>query len=304
MGLAGLSPALVQQAVDDGKFCRAASFPMPVVADILRYGAPVGSRIVYSPVAPRCMDIARRQIVALENSGRSFASGTVFVAGELSGGRGRFRRSWYAPAGGLWLVAVLVNTLLPASAALYSLAAGVACCETVRHYGIAARLKWVNDVLADGRKLAGILVESMRGPRYGEEYILLGIGLNVNNCDFPPELTKQAGSMAQFMGGPLDLSQVGARLLADLVWNIGLLHFVEAKQLAGLEPAAGTMHPLLESWRHLSDTPGRRVRFGFNAISSPQFTAQALDIDQTGALVMRLDDGSTITENSGEIIYE
>ncbi|NOX26299.1 MAG: biotin--[acetyl-CoA-carboxylase] ligase [Deltaproteobacteria bacterium] len=299
-----MSPALVQQAVGDGKLWRAASFPARAVTDILRYGAPVGSRIIYSPAAQRCMDIARQQIVAAESAGRSFASGTVFVAGELSGGKGRFRRSWYAPAGGLWLVTVLVNTLLPESAALYSLAAGVACCETVRHYGIAARIKWVNDILAGGRKLAGILVESMRGPRYGEEYILLGIGLNVNNCDFPPELTNQAGSMAQFMGGPLDLRQVGARLLADLAWNIGLLHFVEAKQLAGLGPVAGSMHPLLKSWRHLSDTLGRRVRFGFNAIANPQFAAQALDIDQTGALVMRLDDGSTITENSGEIVYE
>jgi BirA family biotin operon repressor/biotin-[acetyl-CoA-carboxylase] ligase len=297
-----LSPALVQQAVHTGKSRRTASFPAPAVAGITRYGAPVGHRIVYLPAAPRCMDIARQQIAAAEKADRSFASGTVFVAGELSGGKGRFQRSWHAPAGGLWLVTVLVNTLLPENAALYSLAAGVACCETVRNYGIAARIKWVNDVLVGSRKLAGILVESMRGPRYGEEYILLGMGLNVNNLDFPPELTSQAASMAQFLDGPLDLSRVGAQLLADLAWNIGLLHFAEAEQLAN--PEAADMHPLLKSWRQLSDTLGRRVRFGFNVVASPQFAARAIDIDKSGALIMRLDDGSTITENSGEIVYE
>ncbi len=303
--LAGLSPDLVRQALRHKVSCQTASFTKDAVADITRYGLPIGSEIEYLPETQRCMDVARQRIVAAENAGQSFATGSVFLAGSLSGGQGRFRRSWHAPVGGLWLVIVLVNTLLPANSALYSMAAGVACCETVRHFGITAHVKWVNDVLAGGRKLAGILVESMRGPCHGEEYVLVGIGLNVNNCEFPPELTRQAGAMAQFLSKPLDLTRVGAQLLADLAWNIGLLHYVEAEQLAagGGEFAMDNKHPVLESWRALSDTPGRRVRFGFNAIASPQFNAQALDVDHSGGLIMRLDDGSTITENSGEIIY-
>lgn len=305
MGLADLCPLLVRQAAQNGIDSRQSSFSQDVTQDIYRYGAPIGSRIEYLSEAERCMDVAKKHIVACEEEGRSFATGTVFIAGQLSGGKGRFRRSWHAPAGGIWLVTVLVNTLLPESAALYSLAAGVACCETVRHYGISAKIKWVNDVLAGGRKLAGILVESMRGPLYGEEYILIGIGLNVNNCNFPPELAGLAGSMAMFCDDELDLTLVGARLLADLGWNIGLLHFVERQQLAAGEQEAGTeaRHPLLDSWRALSDTIGRRVCFGFNAVASPQFTASAVDIDRQGGLIMRLDDGCLVTENSGEIIY-
>lgn len=297
MGLVDLSPALVKQAANRVR-------PFHAATDILRYGAPIGSHIEYLPAAERCMAVARQRICEVEKAGQSFATGTVFVAGELSNSKGRFQRSWHAPAGGLWLVTVVVNTLLPQNSALYSLAAGVACCETVRHFGIAAQIKWVNDILAGGRKIAGILAETMRGPRYGEEYVLLGIGLNVNNCDFPPELAGQAGSMVQFLDKPLDLALVGAQLLADLSWNIGLLHFVENEQLTAVgDENSDGKHPLLEAWRSMSDTPGRRVRFGFNAISNPQFTAQALDIDQTGGLVMRLDDGSIITENSGEIVY-
>jgi len=305
VGLADLCPFLVRQAAQNRIDSRQSGFPQDIAQEIYRYGAPIGSRIEYLFEAERCMNVAKERIAACEEEGRSFATGTVFIAGELTGGLGRFHRSWYAPPGGIWLVTVLVNTLLPASAALYSLAAGVACCETVRHYGIPAKLKWVNDVLAGGRKLAGILVESMRGPRYGEEYILLGIGLNVNNSDFPPELAGRAGAMAMFCDGELDLAQVGARLLADLGWNIGLLHFAERQQLAagGLEEAAEARHPLLDSWRALSDTLGRRVCFGFNVIASPQFTASTVDIDRRGGLIMRLEDGSLVTENSGEIIY-
>ncbi len=305
MGLASLTPELVRQAVENNDFSLTRLSPELSCdgrAAVLRYGAPIGSRIEYLPEAERCMDVARQRIVEAENAGESFATGIVYLAGELSAGKGRFRRTWYAPSGGLWLVTVLVNTLLPENAALYSMAAGVACCQTVRHYGITAHIKWVNDVLAGGRKLAGILVESMRGPVYGEEYILLGIGLNVNNCNFPPELENQAGAMAQFVSEPLDLVKVGAQLLADLSWNIGLLHYAEAEQLAGLERDS-KIHPMIKSWRDLTDTLGRRVKFGFNAISNPQFTAHAIDIDENGGLIMQLDDGNIITENSGEIVY-
>ncbi|VAW39990.1 hypothetical protein MNBD_DELTA03-1271, partial [hydrothermal vent metagenome] len=230
----------------------------------------------------------------------SFPDGMTFIAGELTAGQGRFSRAWHAPAGGLWLVTVIVNTLLPSSSVLYPLAAGVACCETVRHYGLNATLKWVNDVQAGGRKLAGILLETKRGPRYGEEYVLIGIGLNVNNRDFPPPLAGLASSMAILTGADFDLGQMAARLLANLAWNIGLLRFEENKRLKTGEEAP---HPMLNVWRQLSDTLGRKVRFGFNAVSSPQFSARAVDLAPDGGLVMRLADGRLITENSGEILY-
>jgi len=268
---------------------------------ICRSGLSIASVIEYKSTAERCMALAQERITASEEADISFPDGATFIAGELTAGQGRFRRSWYAPAGGLWLVTVIVNTLLPSSSVLYPLAAGVACCETVRHYGLNATLKWVNDVQAGGRKLAGILLETMRGPRYGEEYILIGIGLNVNNRDFPPPLQGLASSMAVLTGAGFDLGQVAARLLANLAWNIGLLRFEENKRLLAGEEE--TPHPTLKVWRQLSDTIGRKVRFGFNAVSSPQFTARAVDLAPDGGLVMRLTDGRLITENSGEILY-
>jgi len=299
----GLITAAYQKARSSEASLRP-STPPATVAAILRFGAMVGCEIEHLPQARRCMDLAREQILACEGEGRSFPSGRVIIADQLTSGKGRFLRHWYAPVGGVWMVLTLVNTLLPKHAALLSLAAGVACCETARHFEVQATVKWVNDVLVNQRKLAGILIETMAGPQSGEDYVLMGIGLNVNNRSFAPELRDTATSMADCAGHPFDLLEVTASLLAKLSWNIGLLHQVEAEHLAaGLDEDEAPSHPLIESWRALSDTVGRRVRFGFNVAQAPQFTAQVTAIDNRGRLVMRLADGQVVCENSGEIAY-
>ncbi|MDZ7641376.1 MAG: biotin--[acetyl-CoA-carboxylase] ligase [Desulfurivibrio sp.] len=280
--------------------------PASMVEEVLAYGAVVGSRVEFCGRLPSCLDYARTLIRDDEAAGRSFASGRVLIASELEAGRGRFARPWHAPAGGLWLTMVLVNTLLPQHARFYPLAAGVAVAETLRSFGIPAHLKWVNDILVNGRKIAGMLLETDHGLVRREEYVLLGIGLNVNNGDFPPDLQELAVSMRQVVGRKLDLKQVAARLLVKLRWQLGLLHYIEARQLAAEgdsgEPPAD--HPLLASWRELSDCLGRRVLFGFNVQQQPQYEAVVEDIDPAGGLVMRLvADGRRVIEYAGEIQY-
>lgn len=278
--------------------------PPESAAVILRYGAMVGAEIEHLGQAPRCMDLARARILACEHSGCSVASGRVLIADELTAGKGRFQRSWHAPVGGVWLVLTLVNTLLPEHAALYPLAAGVACCEALRRYGLNATVKWVNDVQLNGRKVAGILTETMRGLNSGEEYLLIGIGVNVNNSEFAPELRPYAASMVEFSGHPLDLTEVTASLLATLSWNIGLLHHAEALALDGDRGVDDDRpHPLIEAWRAVSDTIGRRVRYGFNVAEQVHYLAKVTGIDNRGRLLMRLDDGQVVCENGGEIVY-
>jgi BirA family biotin operon repressor/biotin-[acetyl-CoA-carboxylase] ligase len=113
-------------------------------------------------------------------------NGTLVTAGAQSGGRGRQGRSWVAPPGR----ALLCSLVIRDPSRLLPLAAGVAVAELV---GEAARLKWPNDVLLDGRKVAGILVEG----RAQEHWAVLGIGLNValREQDFPPELRERAGTL-------------------------------------------------------------------------------------------------------------
>jgi len=261
------------------------------------------------------MDHAWSLIREYENDNRSFPSGLVIVANRLTDGRGRFKRFWFAPEGGLWMTVVLVNTLLPVSSGLYTLATGAAAGEAIREEYSGARVKWVNDVHAGGRKICGILTETRRGPVSGEEYILLGIGINVNNEEFPPELEGLAVSLKQLLGREVDIDRLAVRFLAKLAWNIGLLHFEENRLLA--ESGADSLtdpdefaslpgsrnHLLVENWLSLSDTLGRRVLFGYDVQREPMFEGVSEGLGAAGNLLIRLPDGNLVSRNSGEIIY-
>ena len=132
-----------------------------------------------------------RQIDSTNERARELAAagaphGTLVTAAEQSAGRGRQGRRWTAPPGRALLCSLLIRDpprLLP-------LAAGVAVADVA---GAPARVKWPNDVLVDGLKVAGILVEG----RPQERWAVLGIGLNValREEDFPPELVGRAGTL-------------------------------------------------------------------------------------------------------------
>ena len=281
-------------------------YPAEVVEAVYRYGAPVGSTIYHLPQAERLMPLARQWINEAEASGRSCPSGMVFLADELTDGRGRFQRSWHAPPGGLWLTLVMANTLLPESMRLYPLAAGMACCEAIRGYGLDARLKWVNDVHVAGRKICGVLCESFTSATFAEEYVLVGVGLNINNLAFPSELTASAVSMKEILGHDTELAGFAARLLAKFAWSFGLLCHDEAQQLAA-DNGSGADLPeslLLAAWRELSDSVGRKVWFGFDVQQQPQYRAEVVGIAPDGGIVLRhLESGIEVVEHSGELLY-
>jgi len=310
-----LTPDYIQKLIDTEEVLyRSGDFTPEAIESVLRYGAVAGSVIEHRPRISRGGDLARQFILAAEEKNESFHSGTVILADEMLASKGRFKRYWHAPVGGLWLTLVLANTLLPESSFLLPLAAGVACCEVIRHYNIQAHIKWVNDTLVDNRKISGILTETFTGPRFGEEYVLIGIGINVNNDLFPPELGDRATSMKSCLGHEIDLAEATARLLAKLRWNIGLLFYAEEKHLekhggialsdgAESEKMSSEEHPLLHRYKNLSDIFNRRVLFGFNVQTDPQFEARIIGLDNSGGLILKLADSSTIIQHSGEIVY-
>ena len=269
--------------------------PSLPVAEIFRYGAIIGAQCHYVAKGHSCRAQARHLINDQEQAGLSVASGLLIGAGELSASTGRFQRYWHAPAGGLWLTVLLVNTLSPTLARLLPLMAGLACCQTVRHFGLPASLKWVNDVLVHGRKVVGVLTESFRSDVSGEEYVLLGIGLNVNNRHFPSELTGLASSMATEAGHDFDLPLVACDLLAKLRWYYGLLVYLDEQQ-------QGESSLFMEFYRHSCDSVGRQVRYGFDVQQKPLYQAQVAAIADDGSLVLQLADG-VIHESGGEIVY-
>ena len=178
--------------------------------------------------------------------------GDVFVADFQSAGRGRLDHRWLAPPGvNLMFSAVLdVAGREPAEVATLPLAVGLAVAQAIAALSAwqaspHLSIKWPNDVLADGRKLSGILCE-----RNGDA-VIAGVGLNVNQTEFAPELVARAVSLAQLAGRPLDRAAVLEAVLKSLAavharWcaeGFAALH----AELAALDHLAGREVSILQT---------------------------------------------------------
>ena len=272
---------------------------------IARYGAFVGSEIRVYPALDRAMDQARLHISSCEKNGISVSSGGLILAETLRSCKGRFQRSWHAPLGGLWGCLFLADTFLPVFRNIIPLIPGIACCEALHQEGATdAAIRWVNDVLVDGRKQAGFLVEGFSSPVHHEQYHLLGFGLNVNNDSFPEELEDSATSLAMILGKEFDLASFALSFFAKMRWYIGLLFYEEKQWLdQGGRGEYDTEHPILSHWLALSDTVGKRVRFGYDVMQNPQYEALVTGVTRDGGLILAHDDGGESIERSGELRY-
>ncbi|MCI5130237.1 MAG: biotin--[acetyl-CoA-carboxylase] ligase, partial [Candidatus Electrothrix sp. EH2] len=151
--------------------------------------------------------------------------------------------------------------------------------------------------------LAGVLCTTVRSPG-GEQYHLIGIGINGNNQLFPEDIRDNATCLASELSRKIVLAELTGCLLAELQWMIGLLHYDEAQALEEDKSCEeGRNSLLLAVWRELCDTPGRRVEYGFDVQQQPLYQGIVREIDPWGGLVMELADGSSVTEYSGEIVY-
>jgi BirA family biotin operon repressor/biotin-[acetyl-CoA-carboxylase] ligase len=152
------------------------------------------------------------------------AEGAVAVADEQTAGRGRLGRSWHAPPGTSILVSVMLRpTVTPARLPELSLVAGGAVAEAIAEVtGLEPAIKFPNDVLLDGRKVAGILAESSEGR------VVLGIGVNANQTEdeLPSGTETEPTSLRLQLGKPVDRPQLLAAILARLeraygAWTTG-----------------------------------------------------------------------------------
>jgi BirA family biotin operon repressor/biotin-[acetyl-CoA-carboxylase] ligase len=205
---------------------------------------------------------------ARELAGAGAPHGTLVTAGEQSAGRGRQGRTWSAPR----RRALLCSLILRDPPRLLPLLAGVAVAEVADLAGTQAQVKWPNDVLIEGRKVAGILVEG----RPQERWAVLGIGLNValRAEDFPPELRDTAATLG------LEPEAVEPTL--------AVLLEVLATWLARPPEVA------LAAVRRRDALHGRPISW-----SSGEGTADG--IDQDGRLMVRSSDGRRVTLDAGEV---
>lgn len=209
---------------------------------------------------------------------------TVVGADAQTAGRGREGRSWLSPVGGLYL-SVLLRPPGPLVSRL-PLAAGVAVAEAVEEHGTRAELKWPNDVLVDGRKLAGILAEAASGTD-GVEWVVLGIGLNValDERALGPDLRGRVASLAPVDGRPPRVASLAASLLARLrVWYDAL---------------AASPSGVVGAWRERAvDWWGERVEARAGGES---LLGRLVGLDEEGALILVTDAGVRRRVLSGDV---
>jgi BirA family transcriptional regulator, biotin operon repressor / biotin---[acetyl-CoA-carboxylase] ligase len=200
--------------------------------------------------------------------------GCLVVSDYQRAGKGRLGRSWFAPPGQSLLFTLILRPQLDSSRlGLINLAAAVGLCQVLSDRGVPASIKWPNDVLTDGRKLAGVLSE-----RKGDA-VCLGVGINVNVERFPDELGSIGTSLLLATGRRFDR----ADLLAGFLRRFGALY-------------ADRLSAVPEAFRRWCTTLGMPVRVN---LAERTVEGTALDIDDSGELI--LDTGEVI--NAGDVVH-
>lgn len=229
------------------------------------------------------------QAVAHRLAQQGEPEGAVVIAEQQSGGRGRWGRSFFSPPGGLWFSLILRPPLQPQAALTLTLMAGVAVAEAIRALGpLDVALKWPNDLLMGGRKVAGMLGEMIAEVDV-LRYVVLGIGVNVNvkASAFPPDLKDIATSLSHELGREVSRSDFLCRVLEHFENHYSLL--------LGRGPRA-----VLDAWRSLPNMLGSTV-----SAETPEGLVQgvALDIDDQGALLVQTGSGETVRVLAGDVHF-
>jgi BirA family biotin operon repressor/biotin-[acetyl-CoA-carboxylase] ligase len=215
------------------------------------------------------------------------AEWSVVLADRQTAGRGRHGRHWVSPVGNLYLSTLLRPRFAAERVGLVPLVAGVALAEALAGFGVSASLKWPNDLVAAGKKLAGVLAEA--GASGGRvETIVVGVGVNIaaDPGQLPAELRACTTSVAAEGGRTEDRLGVAAAVLARLrAWKDRL--------------ATKDTPELIEAWRARS-VPwwgrGVEVRSGMTTIRGV-----ARGVDAAGSLVLELPDGRLESVIAGEV---
>ena len=208
---------------------------------------------------------------------------TVVLAGRQTAGRGRHGRRWASPPGHLYM-SVLLRPRPSVRLSLIPLAAGVAVKEALAANGVEARLKWPNDVLVGGRKVAGVLGEGIAsGP--GVQSVVLGVGINVaDDGSLPDELRELATSLDAERHAATPLAGLAAAVLVRLRACYSVLAVAPGDVLAAWRQSA------LPWW-------GRMVEVDAGV---ERIAGLARGVDERGALLLELADGAVVPVLAGE----
>jgi len=209
--------------------------------------------------------------------------GTVILAEEQTAGRGRYGKSFYSPKGtGIYLSIIARLGLSFSDAVMITTAAGVAVCKTIEEVSdLEPRIKWVNDIFLNGKKICGIGTEAVSNIESGTvESVIVGVGINFKTSEFPEDLKQIAGPLFQ-KDFPLTRNAFAAVLINNLL-----------EMFAALPEKS-----FIEEYRSRSLILGKEIMF---LEKNLWYSAKAVGIDDKGGLVIETD-GKIRTLTSGEV---
>lgn len=224
---------------------------------------------------------------AKELSFKDAEHGTVIISEEQTAGRGRLGRKFYSPSNsGIYMSIILKPNLTIADSVLITTAASVAVCRAIeKSTGIEAKIKWINDIVLNNKKICGILTEASSNFESGTiDNIILGIGINFNTPieNFPHEIQNTAASLFTKENSKISRNQLCAEIINEVL-----------SMSANLKE-----HNFIDEYKKRSIVLDKDIVFIRNGISTK---AHAIDIKNDGSLVVKKENGEIIILNSGEI---
>jgi BirA family biotin operon repressor/biotin-[acetyl-CoA-carboxylase] ligase len=230
-------------------------------------------------------DLASTNSTARSLALQGAEEGTVVITQTQSKGRGRFDRIWQSPKGGVYLSFLLRPKAPVEKTSFLAFVAALAVTQAVRSYNVPARIKWPNDVLVNGKKIAGILLESETSITQGS-FVIVGIGVNLNTnlARLSGDVRKHATSIRKEHGSSIEYYEFLDTLL---------LQFDRFYQLF----SAGKFDHIIEEWKKQSDTLGNSIRV---ESTSDIIQGTAVDVDPSGFLLVKTQDGKIVRVTSGD----
>lgn len=213
--------------------------------------------------------------------------GTLVAADCQTAGKGRRGRSWSSPKGeGIWMSLLLRPAFAPACASMLTLVAGMAAVRGIeRACGLHPLIKWPNDLVLNGKKICGILTE-MSTEDEMIRYVVIGMGINVNNTEFPEELKGTAASLRMELGREVRRSPIIAETARAFEEYFGI--FSRTRDMAGLREAYDSLLVNRDRQVCVLDPRG-------------EYRGRALGIDDQGSLLVEREDGQVSRVISGEV---
>ncbi len=213
---------------------------------------------------------------------------TVVAAKEQTQGRGRKNRDFFSPNGGIYLSAIFYPHLYVEDSMYLTMSAAVAAVRAVEEYcGVKAGIKWPNDLVYQGKKLCGILMETSVEAETGRiQSAVIGLGMNVNTDHFPEELEPLVTSLKQVTQKTWSRTQLLSRILVWLMRLVPLCETETGRQEIG------------QAYRELSVLLGKTVTV---LEKGERFEARILDIQKDGRLVLEDQEGKQRLCGAGEV---